>query len=290
MNKRIASAVLLAVTLQMPLLAGADKSWKDATASIGDIKVHYIEAGSGDRNLLFIPGLMMTAEIWREQLSYFSARSFHVYAIDPRSQGLTTKTETGNTYHQQAADLHAFLKKVNLEHTTLVGEGAGVIALLEYVSSPETLRPDALVFVDWAPPGLDEKDYPSHAALQQARELAIAMEDDRSKWVEQFVHGLFKSQQPGALYKDLSDAILKTSCSTAIALLFDVMTGDRRPALGQINVPTLIINRQDHRLAGEYMQSKITSSQLKVIDNAGQALFLEKPQAFNQALEDFLGK
>ncbi len=290
MRKRIASAALLAILLQLPALAGADKTWKDATASVGDIKVHYIEAGSGDRNLLFIPGLMMTAEIWREQLSYFAARSFHVYAIDPRSQGLTNKTETGNTYHQQAADLHAFLKKVNLEHTTLVGEGAGVITLLEYISSPETLRPDALVFVDWAPAGLDEKDYPSHAALQQARDLAIAMEDDRNKSIDQFVHGLFKTQQPGALYKDLSDGMLKTPCSTAIALMFDMMTGDRRSVFGQINVPTLIVNTQDHRVAGEYMQSKITSSQLKVIDNVGHALFLEKPQAFNQALEDFLGK
>jgi pimeloyl-ACP methyl ester carboxylesterase len=38
------------------------------------------------------------------------------------------------------------------------------------------------------------------------------------------------------------------------------------------------------------MQSKIPGSELKVIADAGHALFLEKPQAFNQALEDFLGK
>lgn len=291
MNKSGAAALLLALLLlQTPGLAGADKTWKDATAKIGDITTHYIEAGTGDRNLLFVPGLMMTAEIWKEQVPYFAARGFHVYAIDPRSQGLTTKTDTGNTYHQQAADLHALLKKLNLEHCTLVGEGAGVITLLEYIASPETLRPDALVFVDWAPPGLAEKEYPSQAALQQARDAAIALEDDRAKAVDQLVHGLFKSQQPGPLYKELADNALKTQCSTALALLFDLVSGDRRPYFAQISIPVLIFDSQDHRLAGEYMQSNISRSQLKVIENVGHALFLEKPQAFNQALEDFLGK
>ena len=99
------------------LVSGADKkSWKDLYVQIGDIKVHYLEAGAGERNLVFIPGWTMTAEIWREQIPYFAARGFRVVALDPRSQGLTTKTEAGNTYQQHAADLHAFLK--TLEHAT----------------------------------------------------------------------------------------------------------------------------------------------------------------------------
>lgn len=271
-------------------LTGAEKTWKDVSVQVGDIKTHYLESGSGDRHLIFLPGLAMIAEVWQEQIPYFASRGFHVIAIDPRSQGLTTKTEGGNTYHQQAADLHAFLEKLKLEHCTLVGWAAGAVALLEYVSSSETLQPDRLVFVDWAPPGLNEKDYPSRAALQAARDTALAMEDDRAKATDQLVRGLFKSQQPGTVYKDLRDGSLKTPTGTAIALLFDLISGDRRSAFAQIFVPTLIVTSQDNRLAGEYMQSKISGSELKVIPDAGHALFLEKPQAFNQALEEFLSK
>ena len=93
----------------------------------GDIKIHYLEAGTGDRILVFIPGWTMTAEVWKEQIPYFSARGFRVIALDPRSQGQTTKTETGNTYQQQAADLHAFLQALKIEHSYLVGWGSGVI-------------------------------------------------------------------------------------------------------------------------------------------------------------------
>jgi pimeloyl-ACP methyl ester carboxylesterase len=43
-------------------------------------------------------------------------------------------------------------------------------------------------------------------------------------------------------------------------------------------------------LLGEYLQSKISGSKLEVIVEAGHAVFLEKPQAFNQVLESFLGE
>jgi pimeloyl-ACP methyl ester carboxylesterase len=37
------------------------------------------------------------------------------------------------------------------------------------------------------------------------------------------------------------------------------------------------------------MKAKTPRASLEIIENAGPAMFLEKPQAFNQALENFLG-
>ncbi len=281
------TATCLLAALSLP---AADKSFKDASVQVGDIRIHYLEAGTGDRHLVFIPDLAMTAEVWREQIPYFAARGFHILAIDPRSQGLTSKTEGGNTYHQHAADLHAFLQKLKLEHCTLIGWSAGVVTLLEYASSPETLKPDRLVFIGNAPIAPSDKDFPGGYTLQQARETVLAMEDDRPKAMEALVRGLFKSQQNGPLIKEMIDNSLKTPVGTAIALMFDLITGDRRSALATIDVPTLIVVPSERRLLGEYLQSKIAGAQLSVIPDVGQALFLEKPQALNQALEDFLGK
>ncbi len=290
MGKRIGVVMLVAViALLANSLVGVDKTIKEATVQVGDIKMHYIEGGSGDRTLVFIPDLAMTAGVWKEQIPYFAARGFHVIAFDPRSQGLTSKTDVGNTYHQQAADLHAFLEKLKLEHCTLIGWSAAVVTLLEYISSPESLKPDRLVFVGGAPISPSDKDYPNGLTIQQARDLMLAMEDDRAKATEALVHGLFKSQQNGTVYKEIGDASLKTPTGTAIALLFDLITGDRKSALMMIDVPTLIVVSQDKRLLGEYLQSKITGAQLKIIPDSGPAIFLEKPQAFNQALEEFLG-
>jgi pimeloyl-ACP methyl ester carboxylesterase len=42
------------------------------------------------------------------------------------------------------------------------------------------------------------------------------------------------------------------------------------------------------RIIGEYMQGKVKRAKLEVVPEAGHALFLEKPQYFNQILESFL--
>ena len=292
MRNKIASIGIpfLALFLASGFSSGADKDWKDVSVKVGDIKIHYLEAGTGDRNLLFIPGLMMVREVWKEQIPYFAARGFHVVAMDPRSQGLTSKTDGGNTYQQHAADLHAFLKTIKLEHCNIVAWAASVVTVLEYVSSPEVLRPDTVVFVNGGPGGVAETDYPSNLNIQQARNTVFALEEDRDKAAEALVQGMFKTQQLGRLVKELMDASMKTPTGAAIALLFDLVTADRRTALASVNVPTLIIMSEERRLLGEYMQSKISGAQLEVIPDAGHAMFFEKPQAFNQALEQFFGK
>ncbi len=273
------------------LLVGAEKKpWKEASVGVGDIKIHYLEAGTGDRALVFIPGWTMAAEVWKEQIPYFSTRGFHVFAIDPRSQGQTTKSEGGNTYLQQAADLHAFLKALKIEHAALVGWSAGVTVLLEYISSPDALQPEKLVLVDGLPCGFKDNDNPSGMTMLQARTFLLSLQEDRAKATAQFVKSMFRSRPQELLIKEISDSSLKVPMGAAVSLYLDLWSGDRRPALARISVPTLIVVSDEHRLLGEYLQSKIGRSKLEVIPEAGHALFLDKPQTFNQLVEGFLGE
>ena len=288
--RRLACSVFLLLFTASLLCSADKKAWKDATLQVGDIKMHYVEAGTGERALIFVPAWTMVAEVWREQIPYFAARGFHVFAIDPRSQGQTTKTDGGNSYQQQAADLHAFLKTLKLEHAALVGSGAGVLSLLEYVSSPEALQPEKLVFIEANPCGYKDNDYPFGMTMQQARAFALAFEEDRAKATNQWVRNLFRNKQTELLYKDLADGSMKTPLGAAAALFLDAFTGDRRPALARIPVPTLLLMSSDYRLLGEYVQSKINRSRLEVVEDSGSALYLDKPQTFNQLVEAFLGE
>jgi non-heme chloroperoxidase len=280
--------VLLFTTLSN---AGKEKGqWTDKYLQVGDIKVHYLDAGAGDRTLVFLTGWTLPAEIWKEQIPYFAARGFHVIALDPRSQGETTKTEIGNTYRQHAADLHAFLQTLKIEHSYLVGWGSGVTTLLEYVSSPETLKAEKIVLVEGSPMAAKADDYPGSTTPQQARKLVLALQDNRAKAIDQYVRSLFKVPQSEILIKDLSDASLRTPISAALSLYFDLFTGDRRSALRHVEVPCLVLTSPESRMIGDYMKSKIPRAGLEVIDGTGPALFLDKPQAFNQILEAFLGE
>lgn len=270
---------------------GKEKALRnDQNLKVGDIKIHYLEAGTGDRNLIFIPGWTMPAEVWQEQISYFSARGFHVFALDPRSQGQSTKTDVGNTLHQQAADLHAFLQSLKIEHSSLVGWSIAVAVLLDYIASPEALRPDNIVFVDGGPAVLKADDYPGMMTVTQVRTLLLDFQEDRSKATDSFVRSMFKQSHPQILYKELADASIKTPIGAALSYFLDLFTGDRRLALARMPVPSLIVTTSENRRLGEYMQSKMPRSKLEVIEGAGHAIFLDKPQAFNQVLESFLGE
>jgi microsomal epoxide hydrolase len=273
------------------LLAGADKKpWKDLYVQVGDIKIHYIEAGAGDRSLVFLPGMTMVAEVWKEQIPYFSARGFRVIALDPRSHGLTTKTEAGNTYHQQAADLHAFLQAIKPQNPSIVGWSAGVTVILDYISSPESVVFDKIVLVDGSPAGFKDGDYPGGLTMQQARTAVLAYQEERPKAADKFVRSMFKTRQPELLLAEIINGSLKTPTGTALSLFFDYYTGDRRPALPRVPAPSLLVMSPENRVLGEYMQSKIPRSKLEVIADSGHAVFLDKPQTFNQIVEAFLGE
>jgi len=282
---------IVAMLATCALLSGAEKKpWKDLSVQVGDIKVHYVEAGGGDRTLVFVPGWTMTAEVWKEQIPYFAARGFRVLAIDPRSHGQTTRTDEGNTYQQQAADLNAFLRTLKIRRPILVGWSAGVVVLLEYVSSSEAEQPERLVLVDGGVLGFKEGDYPGGMTMQQARSIVLSFQEDRAKWTDQFVQGMFKSRQPQMLITEITQACMKVPIGTVVSLSMDLFTGDRRPLLPRVKVPTVIVMAENNRLLGEYLQSKIGGSRCEVIPEAGHAVFLEKPQAFNQVLESFLGE
>jgi microsomal epoxide hydrolase len=290
-RKSVFGLVILLVILAASSGFGKEKGlWKDLFVEVGDIKVHYLDTGTGDRVLVFVPGWTMTTGVWKEQIPYFSSRGFRVIALDPRSQGLTTKTESGNTCQQQAADLHAFLQALKIEHSYLVGWGSGVAVLLDYISSPEALKPEKMVFVEGSPAALKTEDSPGNATLQQARRLVLGLEEDRAKRTEQYVRSLFKQHPSESQVSEMVAASMKTPLSAAFSIYFDLLTGDRRPALLHVPVPSLILATPENRAVGEYMKNKIPRSSLEVIEDTGSAMFLDKPQAFNQILENFLGE
>ncbi len=282
--------IVFFVALLLSIATGAEKEWKDKFAKIGDIKLHYLDAGEGDRTLVFIPGWTSPAEVWSSQISYFSGRGFRVVALDPRSQGMSDKTESHNTYEQHAADLHAFLKVLKIDHSYLIGWESGVTTLLEYISSPETFKPEKLVFVGGGPAPFKADDYPGFTTPQAFRSLFLALQDDRKKVAEKYFRSLFKERQPEYLYNDLIQGSLKTPMTAALSLLIDQYTGDRRPALLHIAVPTLVVVNSENRLLGEHLQAKIPRTSLQMIEDVGSAMFLDKPQTFNQALEAFFGE
>src|SRR6185503_5658274 len=82
-------AFLLAI-----LVAACPPAWCENFTTSDGVRLRYIDEGAGE-TLLFVPGWLMPAEIWRPQIDYF-ARKYRVIALDPRSQGDSQIAESGN--------------------------------------------------------------------------------------------------------------------------------------------------------------------------------------------------
>src|SRR5579862_9328930 len=92
----LAAAVLAGLVTAASVHASGRRDAREGFVTLPDgVRIHYLEGGvrSGP-TLVFVPGWMMTAEIWEPQLARFS-QTHHVVAIDPRGQGRSSKPPDG---------------------------------------------------------------------------------------------------------------------------------------------------------------------------------------------------
>jgi len=92
------------------------------------------------------------------------------------------------------------------------------------------------------------------------------------------------------LYRDIIQGSLKYTHGHGRRASFRfTSTGDRRPALARISVPRWIVVPDSNRLVGEYLKSKMSGPHLKLCRRPDTPSSSDKPQTFNQIVENFLG-
>ena len=145
--------LLIAVTCLGSIPERAEsKTGSTRMVEVGDgVSLRVIEAGkSGDGPVLvFIPGWSTGADIWHRQIDTF-AKKHRVIAFDPRSEGESTKTTSGNTPEIRAQDLHALLERLGVRRPVLIGWSQGVQDIATYVERYGTKELAGIVLVDAA--------------------------------------------------------------------------------------------------------------------------------------------
>ena len=99
-----------------------------------DASIYYQMSRQAETNIMLIPGWTMSVEVFNRQFEYFEGiPNVGVAAFDPRAHGKSNHTETGHNYAQQAHDMAALIKSLELENLVLVGWSFGVLAMLSYL-------------------------------------------------------------------------------------------------------------------------------------------------------------
>lgn len=271
----------------------------DRFVQVNGLRVRYRSAGERGPVLVLLHGIGRTLEDWSQNMLELG-QSHRVFAPDFPGCGFSDKPTLPYTTPFLAGFVRDFMRALNLERVTLVGNSMGGGISLEFaVQFPELL--EGLVLV--APAGMGPKgaqflglcsipvfgeliSRPSRVGSKRALELLFA---DRNMMTQARAERDFElSSQPGA-----TRAFLKM-------LRFMANRHGAKPAFynrslenaANVRVPTLVVwGVQDHILPVEYAPvaaKTIPGSRLQVYDPCGHFPMLERAGEFNVLLVEFL--
>ena len=111
----------------------------------GEVRLHYVEHGTGDEPLVFVHGYTGTLRDWDETQARLPA-GFKGYAFDLRGAGESDRPGRGYTIPQFAEDIDLATRALGLDTFTLIGHSmGGAVAMQFAVSNPQRLRRLVLV-------------------------------------------------------------------------------------------------------------------------------------------------
>lgn len=121
--------LISALMLTFTICESANLEFKGGYFTTSDgVRLHYLEAGNGPP-IVFVPGWTNPAWIWERQIDHFS-KSFHVVALDPRSQGESEQVTEGLYAERRSQDIKELMEHLQLPPAVLVGFSMGVAEVL----------------------------------------------------------------------------------------------------------------------------------------------------------------
>jgi non-heme chloroperoxidase len=236
-------------------------------------------------SVLFVPGWTMPGWIWENQISHFSA-DYRVVAMDPRSQGESSKICDGSYPASHARDIKAVIDQLHLAPVVVVGWSMAVTEIASYVEQFGTTGIAGVVFVD----GVASFDLTAESFKNYADFLKSA-QTNRQKFTSDFVHSMYKKPQAEEYLQRVIKASLATPTDSAVAMAEAGFLTDDRPGLAKIDKPAVIVGASKNLLPlFQDMQKRIPSARLEMFDDAGHALFVDDADKFNILLEEFITK
>jgi pimeloyl-ACP methyl ester carboxylesterase len=287
--------LLIAVICLGSIRASAESNTGSHMVEVGDgVSLRVIDAGKPGTGpeLVFIPGWSTGADIWRHQIDTF-AKTHRIIAFDPRSQGESTKTTSGNTPEIRAQDLHALLERLGVRHAILIGWSQGVQDIAAYVERYGTKELAAIVLVDAAlSDGADGMATRAQETAGQFKMFAV-YQAHQQEYLEGMMHAIISKPQSDDAIGGLVRTGMKTPPDVGVAMLIADMFGvNRTPAVKKIDCPTLIIAsaKSDELARQQTTASQIPHVRFEKIDDAAHAVFLDQPERFDELVTNFVGK
>ena len=177
------------------------------------VRLHYLEAGTGPQTIVFIPGWLMPAAVFEQQLIGLS-KQYRVLALDPRSQGLSELTKLSHAPTRRIKDMDEFIKFAKIKEYILAGWSLAVLESLDYVANyaPKDLR--GLILIDNS---VGEGRPP--AGRKSNFQQTMNDPKKREQYMRTFSQDIYRQTPPPLIAQAVLDSALRAPANVAIQLL-----------------------------------------------------------------------
>jgi len=241
------------------------------------VDIYYEVHGDGPA-LLLTHGYSATSQMWQGQIDALS-KHYSLILWDMRGHGQSASPAHDSQYSEAhtVADMVALFDHLGFEQAVIGGLSlGGYMSLAFNVAHPE--RVNALLIIDTGP------GYKKDAPREQWNDNARAMADAIEKQGAAALSG-------GSAERNLSTHNDYSGLARAGRFMLTQHTPRVIESLPHIRVPALVLAGAEDEpflAATEYMANKIPHAQKVIIADAGHAVNLDQPEAFNQSVLAFL--
>jgi 3-oxoadipate enol-lactonase len=254
-----------------------------------DGRFAYEAAGDPDKTpLVFLHGIGGAARAWRGQINAFSDR-YRALAWDMPGYGGSAPLPSVSIASLADA-LRDFLQAIGGPRPVLVGHSIGGMIVQQWLIQ-----------------------YPRAAAAVVLAQTSPAFGKTEGDWQKQFIEARLGPLDRGETMKSLAPVLVKElvgdnpdasgmdiarECMGSVpetsyrAMMLALLGFDQRKALADITVPTLVLSGSRDKNAPAPMMAKmatyIPQATYVELEGAGHLVNLERPKAFNAALDQFL--
>jgi len=260
-----------------------------AAKTTADGRFAYEEAApAGGPPLVFLHGIGGAARAFRPQLEAFGTR-YRAIAWDMPGYGGSAPLMQVSIATLAAA-LRDFLKAVGAERPILVGHSIGGMIVQQFVA--DAPQAAAAIVLAQTSPAFGKADGDWQKAFIDARVGPLDRGETMASLAPRLVADLVGDDPDPEGLALARDCMASVPEATYRAVMHALLGFDLRAALGKIAVPTLVLSGSKDLNAPAPMMAKmagfIPDARYVELDRVGHLAGLERPDAFNAALEDFL--
>jgi len=252
---------------------------------------NYLRVGDSGPALIFLHGIGGGKESWRRQIEHFGTHGYRAFAWDAPGYG-GAPLPTDYTWPVLALALRDFLDRMQLPRAIVVGHSMGGMLAQEFAARhPERLQ--ALV-LSGTSPAFGRADGAWQQEFVQKRLGPLDAGKTMADLAPGLVAGLI-GEAPDAAGVEAARACMSgVAPETYRRAVRNLLTFDRRAALAEIAVPTLLLAGEKDTTAPaavmQRMAEKIKGASFHCLPGAGHLANFEQPDAYNAAIAAFLAR